>query len=313
MFRWIKNLFGHRSWPKGRLVPAAVGTQAEKLAAQGNLRGAVAVYEKFLSNYPDSAHALNNAAGFLLELGDGRKAKEFLEKALKIDPDYDAALCNLAEAKLMLKDLLGARDTFERALRTHPRSVSARMGLGRMFLELKNGKMACQHLAEAVSLQPRNPVAWHNLGAARMMVGDLDGAEEAFKKVLAIDPRSESGRQGLMRVQSMRQMAAIARHSGATVRTRDGTIISGANRTVVCHACSRRYTEHGQVRLGERSLGGALCRICGKFYCEPCVARVVHSPTALMQCACGKARAMIGENGYVKLEGFEELVVFPAT
>jgi tetratricopeptide (TPR) repeat protein len=312
MLQWIRNLLGRGDLPKGEPIPMAVGMQAKRLGDQGNLRGAVAVYAKFLADHPGSAHGFNNAAGFLLQLGDGLKAQEYLERALRIDPEYEAALCNLAEAKRMLKDLVEARNIFEQVLRDHPRSVTARMGLGSLFMELKNGQMACEHLAEAVRLEPRNPAAWHNLGAARIMAGNLDGAEAAFRQVLAVDSQSERGRQGLQHVQDMRQMAAKARKMGAVLTVGD-TVVSGKSRALVCHVCGKKYTDHGQVAMRQRSMGGALCRHCGKFYCEPCVARTVFGEGRTMQCECGKARAPLGGDGSLRFEGFDELVVFPVT
>jgi len=289
----------------------AVGMEAKELHAQGNLRGALAVYETFLANHPDSALGLNNAANLLLELEEGHRAKEYLERAVKIDPEYESALCNLAEAKHMLKDHLGARQAFVQALAKNPRSVPARMGLGGMFLDLENGEMAHQYLSEAVRSEPRQPVAWYNLGRAKMMLGDLDGAEEAFERVLAIDSRAEHARQGLLHVRQLRQTAARYRETGGVVRVGQ-TVISDRNRVLVCHKCDHNYVEHGQVTASERSLGGALCRSCGKFYCEPCVARIVHSGDGSMRCACGDARTALGEAGYLTFEGFEELVVFRA-
>jgi tetratricopeptide (TPR) repeat protein len=305
----MKKLFGRGGLPKGELIPMAVGMEAEKLHDQGDLLGALAVYERFLADHSDSAHGLNNAANLLLDLGEGQRAKELLDRALEIDPEYESALCNLAEAKHMLKDHLGARNTYEQVLAKNPRSVSARMGLGGMFLDLENGRMAHQYLAEAAQLRPRQPAAWLALGRAKIMLGDLDGAEKAFERVFAIDARFEAGQKWLLHVRELRQRAAKIREKGGVLRV-GNAVVSDRNRVLVCHVCGVNYVEHGQVTGRERSLGGALCRQCGSFYCESCVARAIHSGGSSMRCACGAAETMLGEAGYLRFEGFEELVVF---
>ena len=110
----------------------------------------------------------------------------------------------------------------------------------------------------------------------------------------------------------MRQMAAKARKMGAVLTVGD-TVVSERNRVLVCHVCGKKYAEHGQVTMRQQSVGGALCRFCGKFYCEPCVARTVLGEGRAMQCECGKARAPLGGDGSLRFNGFEELVVFHAT
>ncbi len=52
-------------------------------------------------------------------------------------------------------------------------------------------------LEVAVRIDPELTNAWVNLGVARRRYGDLDGAEEAYRKALDIDPRTFSAYQNL--------------------------------------------------------------------------------------------------------------------
>ncbi len=52
-------------------------------------------------------------------------------------------------------------------------------------------------LEVAVRIDPELTNAWVNLGVARRRFGDLDGAEEAYRKALDIDPRTFSAYQNL--------------------------------------------------------------------------------------------------------------------
>lgn len=80
---------------------------------------------------------------------------------------------------------------------------------------------------------------------------------------------------------------------------------------LVCSLCGKRFSRIGMTRSGQRALGGVKCRSCGNFYCEACVARAVSGKEKTMQCRCGKARAPLGDDGSLRFDGFEELVVYP--
>jgi len=82
--------------------------------------------------------------------------------------------------------------------------------------------------------------------------------------------------------------------------------------TRVCTRCEKEFSEHGRPTIENKAIGGALCRDCGRFYCEPCVARALlgASRGSAMDCECRGATAALDENGELTLHNFEELVVF---
>ena len=134
-----------------------------------------------------------------------------------------------------------------------------------------------------------------------------------FKKLFSRnDSNVKNARTRLEMNNALADLKASVSRAGGVMYTRDGRVISGSNAQYTCSTCGRKYTESGQVTINNRALGGALCRSCSKFYCESCVSKALHAGTTSgsMICACGKSRAQFGEDGYVAMDNFKELVVY---
>jgi tetratricopeptide (TPR) repeat protein len=298
--------------PKGDRIPIRVDAKAKALAAHGDYEGALAVYRDFLRSHPDSALALNNAGALCLNLRKAQEARQLLEKAVCLDPSYASGWVNLADAAQMQRDLTGARRCYKTALKCDPNSVDARIGLARVLLEEKRHQEAVQLLEEAVRLGPKRAVAWMNLGFARMMSGNLVGAENAFRTALKYNRKLAAAREGLERNQAEAALVTRAERIGAVVTGEDGTVRSTANTDVLCAGCGRRYTTSGNVSRQTKAQGGLRCGNCGSFYCEPCVANVVFDEAShgRFRCDCGRSTADLGGGGEWSYRGFDELVVF---
>jgi tetratricopeptide (TPR) repeat protein len=312
MAGFFRNMFSKPALPKGDIVPMSVGMKAKALAARGDHRAALEVYEAFLQSHPQSALALNNAADLCLKLNSPQRACQLLERAIQVDPEYVGAWCNLGEAKRMKRDFLGSVKAFETALKYDSKNTVAKIGFASLCLDIKNAKRACTLLEEVLSVDKKNAVAWHNLGVAKFMYRDLIGAKEAYQMALQLDPHDSQSREGIERVKITESMVIATRQRGATLSGGDGTVFSERHRILVCVKCHGEYTEFGQVNASCRALGGALCRSCGKFYCEPCVSKTLHSDVSPMICICGKSRVRLNNDGRVAMDNFEELVVFRA-
>ncbi len=70
--------------------------------------------------YPASATAWNDVAGYYADLAEWQKARESLEKARAIDPKSVAVLINLGNVSVQAKDSGAARKYFEEALKLEP-------------------------------------------------------------------------------------------------------------------------------------------------------------------------------------------------
>ena len=58
-------------------------------------------------------------------------------------------------------------------------------------------RRAIVHYREAVRLRPAYGEAWHNLGAACLMLGDVDQAIRYFQEAQRIQPENEQWRASL--------------------------------------------------------------------------------------------------------------------
>ncbi len=57
---------------------------------------------------------------------------------------------------------------------------------------------AVERLALAIELDPELAAAWANLGVSKRRLGDPAGAEEAYRRALALDPRHPAARENLV-------------------------------------------------------------------------------------------------------------------
>ncbi len=237
------------------------------------------------------------------------------EAALRIDPQSAAEWSNLGQTRRAMKDRAGSETAFRRALKADPRCVNAQMGLGVLALEVKDGRKAVNLFEEAAQWEPGNAAAWSNLGFARKMVGDLAGAKEAFRRALRLDLDFQPARNALKKIDEAERevQVQVHRRPGPHLAAAEPQAARSDARGIRdCHTCSAKFTELGHATLQNPAVGGALCWACGRFYCEPCVAKVLfrESKAEGMMCACGKARAALDAGGGLALENFEELVVY---
>jgi tetratricopeptide (TPR) repeat protein len=101
-----------------------------------------------------------------------------------------------ADPELVRPELAEASEAFTRAIEIRPDYANAYGGRGvtlfRLDLLAPGGPVgsaqAAADFARVVIDNPLDAVAWGNLGAARFWLGDLEGAGEATRRALGIDP-----------------------------------------------------------------------------------------------------------------------------
>jgi hypothetical protein len=201
---------------------------------------------------------------------------------------------------------------YEGFLKGHPDSIQVLNNAAIMYIRMKIPVKAYRLLKKAIKLDPRYVKAWNNLATVKMMFGDVVGAEEAYQKVLELVPQNAIARKGLQNCQAIKTQIAEARVTGGVVK-KGKTHFSDRN-ILVCAKCKKRYTEFGHWSAFNKVLGGALCRYCGKFYCEGCLSEILLGADERKQffCACGKSKTWLGDDGQAAMDNFEELVVFHA-
>jgi hypothetical protein len=91
----------------------------------------------------------------------------------------------------------GALDLYDHMTRLCPDEEQAFYNYGTVALMLERYEEAAGVIERAIELQPDRVESHNNLGVARFNLGDLDGAEAAFREALRRDPAHESARRNL--------------------------------------------------------------------------------------------------------------------
>lgn len=185
------------SWP--RLL------RGEWLAAQGDIAAARDDFETLLAREPDHARAHLGLARSLLAGGDPRGARDEIAPARDHPATRRAARELDAQIALREGDPAAARRLVEEAAALPPDEPWTADPLTAEIpghTVAKRGRLAIAgrleesgDIAEAGAvtrrLEEESPdVAWFVEGRLRAARGDLAGAEEAFRRALAIDPRA---------------------------------------------------------------------------------------------------------------------------
>ncbi len=145
-----------------------------------------------------------------LERGELAAARARFQEALDLNPNHPPALFNLALVDLREDRREAATDRLQRILSLvhgveadrvtdELRRRSLRV-LGRLYFTRELYEDAAATLERALALDADDFDSWSNLGLARFELGEVDGAVEALRRALAIEPQSLPSIQNLTRV-----------------------------------------------------------------------------------------------------------------
>lgn len=84
-----------------------------------------------------------------------------------------------------------ARLAYTSALKSDKRSPGALIGLGRLKLTT-DPALAESYFLTAVQSDPRSVKAWNDLGVARDLLGHHEGAQQAYRQALGVDPQDSA-------------------------------------------------------------------------------------------------------------------------
>jgi tetratricopeptide (TPR) repeat protein len=96
-------------------------------------------------------------------------------------------------------------------LAKNPGDANARVDLGICYKELGNFSEAKKEMKEALKYVPKHLYAIFNLGIVCLSEGNLNEANEWFKKTVALDPTSEVGK---------RAQQLLTQHNSQTPKTK---------------------------------------------------------------------------------------------
>ena len=182
---------------------AHVGLGVELARLPGRREEAIAEYERTIELSPFYPEAHYNLA-LALSSVPGRTADVIAhyEAALRARPDYPDAHANLADVLTRFPDRVPeAMAHYQEALRLRPGFVAVHCHLAFLLSHLpgKQGE-ALAHYAEALRLDPDYIDAHNGLAIAYVMMGRPAEARREWETVLRLDPRQESARRNLRRL-----------------------------------------------------------------------------------------------------------------
>jgi len=128
-----------------------------------------------------------------------------LARELEQNPDHAPVLLRMAQLARDLGRTDEAVGYLTAAIDAEPDDGEARLELGRVLYESGNVQGAIDRTLQVLELDPRNVGALYNLGAIYGNLLDEPHAREYWKRAVAIDPNSESGRlaaRGLSQLES---------------------------------------------------------------------------------------------------------------
>ncbi|MCB9335728.1 MAG: DUF4352 domain-containing protein [Flavobacteriales bacterium] len=159
---------------------------------KNDYKGAIAAYDKHISQFPNDTSAYFNRARAKAMLGDFNGSLQDNTKSLKLDPTYQKAYYNRALDKIELDDIQGAIDDYTQLIDIKPDNLSEiyqKRGSQKNQLDDRIG--ALEDLTKALEIDPNNTDAY----VSRALI-NMDNAPETAKldlnKALELDKQNGS-------------------------------------------------------------------------------------------------------------------------
>jgi tetratricopeptide (TPR) repeat protein len=153
----------------------------------GDVKGALADFDKALELDPDNAGAYGNRGNTRSAMGDLQGALADFDHLLKLDPQSAPTYNNRGVTRRAMGDLKSAVADYTQALELDPKYAAAYYNRGHAKDDGGDGKGALADLDKALELDPESFTAYVYRGQARGNQGDLDGALADYSKAMELN------------------------------------------------------------------------------------------------------------------------------
>ena len=172
--------------------PACAGAEAQLQAARKALEardfaGAQQITEPLEAEHPMCSALLVALGRAYQGQGEYRKADAVSELAAMYAPESPPVLVFRGEMLSMRGQAVQAQSLLEKACILDPDSAAAHFELGIIFDHARRQQQAVAQFRKTVELKPSDPRAWDYLALNLEPLGDIGGAEAAYKKGLAVN------------------------------------------------------------------------------------------------------------------------------
>ncbi len=129
-----------------------------------------------------------NQAKAKQQRGDVKGAIAHYQKAIRIAPDFYPALNNLGIIFLRQHNFADARTYFEKSLSVNPDDGEAYINFGHLLYEEGRYHEAIERLKEGLQRAQTSPPGHFLLGSAYLKLGHFDEAKQNLKRACSLDP-----------------------------------------------------------------------------------------------------------------------------
>jgi Flp pilus assembly protein TadD len=166
---------------------------------------AATLYKQALRSRPNDARMRTALAVALLQSGDAEAARGELLAALAAEPAYADALYNLALIEASTNQLPEAIKHLQSTVTVEPANADAHRGLVAIYGAMGSTADAVREQKIVVALAPTQAGDWNDLGVLLARTGEVNGAADAFRHALTLDPVNAAAQANLTRLQSARK------------------------------------------------------------------------------------------------------------
>jgi Tfp pilus assembly protein PilF len=167
--------------------PDAVLDRARILAANGDATKAEDAFIRYNNLRPRDSQGYAYYARFLIDQAEYPRADALSLLAMQENPDDPVAMAVRGQILDMKGQSQDGLDLLEKACQLSPDDAEARFQLGGMHDRAKRPLEAVKNFEKGVAIDPFDPRSWDYLGLNFEPLGEVDRAEEAYRKGLEVN------------------------------------------------------------------------------------------------------------------------------
>lgn len=189
----------------GYKKPDAYVGLADAYKDLGQNEKALENYAKALAKDPGHAFAHNNRGALYSQRGEYDKAIADFNAALNTST-FAMAYMNRGDAYAGKKNYQKALSDYKAAEELIPDMPDVNIRRGRMYARLEDYDKAIAEYEAARRLDPRNLISLDLMGKAYYMAGNLEKAEEVYKRYMVEDPKDQMPHSNMSLIYERRRM-----------------------------------------------------------------------------------------------------------